>query len=38
MENLQQIQNVQNPQNNKTTDSESTISIRDLVFIVINNW
>ena len=38
MENLQQIQNAQNPQTNNSSDSESTISIRDLVFIVINNW
>jgi len=38
MENQQQLQNVQNPQANNNQDSESTISLRDLVFIVINNW
>ena len=38
MENPQQIQNVQNSQTRSNTDSESTISLKDLVFIVINNW
>ena len=38
MENLQQTQIAPNPQTNNQQDSESTISIRDIVFIAINNW
>ena len=38
MENTQQIQNIQNPQSNTQQESENTISIKDLVFLVINNW
>ena len=38
MENFQQIQNVQNPPIKSNSDSESTISLKDIVFIVINNW
>ena len=38
MENLQQTQIAPNPQTNSQQDSESTISIRDIVFIAINNW
>ena len=38
MENQQQISNTQNQQTVRQQDAESTISLKDIVFLVINNW
>ena len=42
MENQQQLRSVQGPQGGLQGDAqkenESTISLRDIVFLVINNW
>ena len=38
MENQQQISNTQNQQNAHQQEAESTISLKDIVFLVINNW
>ena len=38
MENQQQISNTQNQQNAHQQEAESSISLKDIVFLVINNW
>ena len=38
MENQQQLRNVQGVQSGAQQENESTISLRDIVFLVINNW